>query len=492
MTAARTAVRSSSRLPLDAPVRTRRVALYARLSEDRDGTSTATERQLADSRALAESRGWDVVATYIDNDLSAFDRKVVRPAYEDILGGLRAGAFEAVVVWKMDRLIRQSRELEPFLDLLEATGSTVVSVNDHIDTEHVSGRMALRFTVGMAQAESENTSLRSKRKALELAQRGRAPSGVRRFGTEPVRDASGAPVRPYTLRLVESEAAEIRAAAAKLLAGASLHSIELDWDQRGVRTPSGNAWHATGIRKMLSWPRIAGLRSYYGEIVATETDIPAILDRATWDRLVAVLTPRRGPVARPGRTYLLTGLLRCGKCDGRLTGRTTTTAKRVYACVKPDGCGGLTMLADTLEAWIAAKVLETLDGPRLSELLAEKAAGSTIETDVADLHADEAAMAELAEDHYVARVISRAEFFAARAALEARIAETRKRIDLASRGHVLAGLVGYKLPAVWERWDIGRRRALVEAVVERITIAPVGKKGPRVFNPGRVAVAWRE
>ena len=46
-------------------------AIYARISRDREGAGLGVERQEADCRALAERLGWDVVAVYVDNDISA-------------------------------------------------------------------------------------------------------------------------------------------------------------------------------------------------------------------------------------------------------------------------------------------------------------------------------------------------------------------------------------------------------------------------------------
>ena len=49
------------------------VAVYVRLSQDRDGTKTSTKRQEADCRAVAKARGWKVAKVYTDNGVSAFN-----------------------------------------------------------------------------------------------------------------------------------------------------------------------------------------------------------------------------------------------------------------------------------------------------------------------------------------------------------------------------------------------------------------------------------
>src|SRR5689334_8175069 len=96
-----------------------RAGIYTRLSSDPDGTSTATERQRQDCERLARDRGYTVADVYEDNDTSAFKRGVKRPAFERLLIDLTAGDIDAVLVWRTDRLARQPRDLERFIDAAE-------------------------------------------------------------------------------------------------------------------------------------------------------------------------------------------------------------------------------------------------------------------------------------------------------------------------------------------------------------------------------------
>jgi DNA invertase Pin-like site-specific DNA recombinase len=53
--------------------------IYARISSD-DGTALGVARQVADCTAEADRRGWEIVETFIDNDVSA-SRSAARPQY---------------------------------------------------------------------------------------------------------------------------------------------------------------------------------------------------------------------------------------------------------------------------------------------------------------------------------------------------------------------------------------------------------------------------
>src|SRR5437868_481387 len=101
----------------------RSAAIYARISSDRDGTQLGVTRQVEDCRSLAQRRGWTVAEVYVDDDVSAYSGRI-RPEYRRLLSDLKAGSRDAVVVWHLDRLHRQPKELEEFFEVCEAAGVT--------------------------------------------------------------------------------------------------------------------------------------------------------------------------------------------------------------------------------------------------------------------------------------------------------------------------------------------------------------------------------
>lgn len=101
----------------------KKAAIYARISQDRAGDLAGVDRQLKDCQALAKRLGWKVAATYVDDDVSAYSGKR-RPEYERMVAAISVHAHDAVLVYHADRLHRQPRELEAFLDLCAAAGMT--------------------------------------------------------------------------------------------------------------------------------------------------------------------------------------------------------------------------------------------------------------------------------------------------------------------------------------------------------------------------------
>jgi hypothetical protein len=108
---------------------------------------------------------------------------------------------------------------------------------------------------------------------------------------------------------------------------------------------------------------------------------------------------------------------------------------------------------------------------------------------VEQISADRAALDELAKDHYVARSITRDEFFAARAELTDRIASAEQVLSRSEDTAVLAGVSsGAVARAAWAERDQDWRRELLGALIERIEIAP--SKVYR-FDPERISITWR-
>jgi recombinase len=132
-------------------------------------------------------------------------------------------------------------------------------------------------------------------------------------------------------------------AAARVLRGESLRSIAMDWNERGVKIVGGGTWQGSMIRRVLMSPRIAGLKEHRGEIVS-QAKWPAIIDRATHDRLVGLLGDESRRPANYGRSRVhpLAGLLYCGSCGGHLVTYLQPRQGRGYGCRKDENpvCAG--------------------------------------------------------------------------------------------------------------------------------------------------------
>lgn len=460
-----------------------RAAVYARISSGGNGQQLGVKRQVADCRALAERRKWPVAEVYVDDDRSAYSGKV-RPEYRRLLEDIRSGHVDAIVVWHLDRLHRQPKELEEFFEACDAAGVTrLASVTGDVDLATHDGRFMARILGAVSRKESDDKSRRIRRKALELAQAGKLGGG----GTRPYGfDTDRITVRPGEARI-------IRECARRILAGDSLRSLCNDLNQRGVSTVTGVPWTSTQMRNMLTAPRLSGQREHRDEIVA-KAEWPAIITPFDTDRLRSLL---RDPSRRKNRTvrrYLLKGLLRCHACGSRLAARPRQDGQRRYGCCRGPGlpgCGKTWILSEPVEAFVVDAVLYRLDTRNLADALAAPHASNAAQDAAADLERDQQHLDELATA-YGDSAISLREFLLARKPIEQRIDSARRRLTRQRGASALDGLVGDG-PGIRARWStlsLARQHAVVAAVLDHVTVGPA-VRGLNRFDPSRLSPLWR-
>ena len=458
-------------------------AIYARISSDRDGQQLGVLRQVADCRALAERRGWPVAEVYTDDDQSAYNGKA-RPAYRRLLVDMHAGSVDAVLVWHLDRLHRQPKELEEFFEACDAAGVThLASVTGDVDLATHDGRFMARILGAVSRKESDDKSRRIRRKALELAQAGKiGGGGTRPYGYEQDRRS-----------IRRTEARIIREVAGRILAGDSLRSVCNNLNHRGVSTVTGVPWTPTQLRNMLLAPRISGQREHRDEIVA-RAEWPAIITPEQTARLRSLL---RDPARRKNRTvrrYLLKGLLRCHACGSRLIARPRGDGARRYGCCRGPGlpgCGRTWILSEPVEAFITEAVLYRLDTPELAAALLSPAESQTARDAAGQLEQDQQQLDELATA-YGERAVTLREYLIARKPIEQRIEAARRRLSRERGVSALDGLIGLG-PSVRARWSslpLARQHAIIAAVLDHVAIGPA-VRGRNFFDPARLAPLWR-
>lgn len=460
-----------------------RPAIYVRISDDREGEAKGVKRQLEDCRELVEQRGWPVAAEYNDNDVSAWKRGVVRPQYRQMLDDLASGVIDGVVVYDLDRLYRQPLELEEFVRICDAARVTeLAAVTGDIDLASGDGLLMARVKGAVAAKESDDKSRRIKRKALELAHAGKiGGGGTRPFGFEADRK---------TIRA--AEAAVVIELADRVLAGESVRSLCFDLDARGVKTSTGGKWVPHVLTRMLKSGRISGRREHRGKIVA-EAEWPPIVSVENGDRLQAVLSDPARRKNERARRYLLAGMLRCGHCGEPLTSRPRDDGRRRYVCARrpgSDSCGKIAILSDDLEQLIVEAVLQRLEGPALSRALAARD-GHREDVHQQTVDGANEQLEELAKI-YAEQRITASEWLAAREPIEERLRQGKAGLARSNGTGAVAEFIGHgsALRDSWDGLSLSRRRAILGAVLEHVTIGPA-VRGRNRFDPERVAPTWR-
>lgn len=130
--------------------RPQRAALYARVSTTNHGQDVGL--QLDELRQVAAQRGWEVATVFEDAGISG--SKESGPALDRMLDEARAGHFDVVAVWKLDRLARSVAHLMQITEALRAWGVGLVSLRDaHVDTTTPGGRFTVQILGAVAELE---------------------------------------------------------------------------------------------------------------------------------------------------------------------------------------------------------------------------------------------------------------------------------------------------------------------------------------------------
>jgi DNA invertase Pin-like site-specific DNA recombinase len=480
------------------------VAVYCRISKarkNRQGQEVVldklgVERQEKECRAWCEARRWKVAQVFTDNDRSAY-RGQKRPGFDAMVEGIKSGAFDGVVAWHPDRLTRHNRELEDLIDLIEATGVTVGTVEaGEYDLTTPSGRMTARVVGATARYESEQKAARIRAKHRELAEAGKlANGGLRRFGyRQSFKPVDGEP--KLVLTVDQREARLIREARDRVLAGEPVRAIARDWAARGVKRPSGEGeLTAPSIKRVLVSPLIAGLRQHGGG-PAVEAVWEPIISVEDHTRLVAVLTDPARRATHAATKYLLTGFVRCGKCGSKMAARPTARGVRKYNCPTGPGlpgCGGTMIGAQPVEDLIEQAVVERLSTPRVAkEVAVRRSAKRTAKKDpvvvLADLERRERELADAwAEGRLAKSMLERMGD-----ALERDKAKAQRAISTEEVAKPVADLPSdpADLAKTWTKLSFDRKRAAFSALGMVVTIGP-GRRGYNAFDSRRVTVTWK-
>jgi len=455
-----------------------RAGIYTRISSDREGEAVNVATQEADCRDLCERRGWIVEEVYTDNDITAADPRKARPAYDRLMSDVAAGRISAVAVYRDDRLHRRPYELEEFFQRCDDAGLTqLANVHGEYDLSNSDDVFRLRLQGTFAAHEVARMRERVTRKKRELADAGKYGGGLRPYGFA----ADG-------VTHVPEEAARIREAATRVLAGETLSEITNDWNRQAVPTVrTGHGWHTSMVKRLLVTPRTAGQRQHQGEILGPAIWKP-VLDMATWLQCRALLNDPSRLRARRNVDYPAKGLLVCGLCKSMLKPM-PRAGRRSYGCKsRTGGCGKVYIGANAVETYMWNVVKEIADSPELHEAAATEVVENSqrMRDLLAENEVDEEKLQKAVVD-YANDEIDRNTFNMLTKTLNANM--NGRRAEVAGlRGTSVFDRLGGEIAARWDTFTPDERRQLAEAIIQEIKVFPAIVQGRNAFDPRRLQV----
>jgi len=493
--------------------RVRRVGIYVRISDDREGGGLGVKRQEDDCRLLAASLGWTVIEVYVDNDVSAADRRKVRKDYRRMLADIENEHIDAIVSWHPDRLYRQPAELEDLILLVERKATEIATVKaGDLDLSTPHGRLVARMLGAIAKYEVEHKQERILRKVEELVAAGKIHnSGHRPFGYTRLFDGEGPRRKILGEILNEAEVPYVKDWAARALTGEKLHSLVMDAIDKGVKTTTGGDFTYQAMRALLMSARISGRKEHKG-VIKGQAVWPKIIEPEDSDTLRALLAKRSeeyraefGERDATALKYPLSGLVRCTckvphvvgePCGCKEAGKQhhkMSTAQRgdkdmpIYTCKRDGGgCGGRTIQIPDLEP-----LLEKLLFKRVEEVeaLAEEDPNDPRPALEAKLKKWEKAKAEWEEEALTGEHSPRV-ILNAIAKLDENINKARREAAEYSVKANLTEIGSAELRKAWTDYSVSRKQSVYRGLIREILIHPATRPF-NVWNPDRVEVFWR-
>ncbi|EIV94706.1 recombinase family protein [Frankia sp. QA3] len=468
-------------------------------------------RQEADERAWVEQVSGIVEKVYTENDTSAYKKRkvvlpdgtvvwrVVRPLWEEMLKDLRSGVIQGVVVYDLDRLARDPRDLEDAIEIVEHHRRPVVGLTGGFDLLTDSGKFAARILVACANKASADTARRVRRKHVDLQAEGSTGSGPRPFGWAD----DHATLHPTEAPIVQRVCRQVGE-------GIPIDAIVRDLNKQGITGTRGKPWRVSTLKPYLRNPRLCGWRGRtvgtvnpqtgetcrHVEIVRDAAGNPVvgqwqpIITPEQWETVVEKIGTRKQPGnGHNARRYLLSGITRCGECGRKMSGMPRPDGRGyAYRCNPQNlGCSKIVRDGIKVDAYVTAALLAKVE-MELSQAVAVVDTTWSRETELADTEKE---IAELTA-RFKAKTISSGRYYDLLAHLEGQerelLAERRKhtaavRATKARPANVRAEWNSDGCPLSW-------KRAIIEDYIHAVVVNKARYKGAR-FDPDLLDITWK-
>lgn len=356
-----------------------KVAIYIRWSTEDQGQGHTLEIQRESCRYYSMSQGWVAREdlTFIDEGYSG--STLERPAMSRLRQAVREGLVDCVVVYKLDRLSRNIKDIIN-LALDEWDGVCCVrSTQEPVDTTSDAGKMFFTMLGSFADFERSTIKTRTWSGKRKNAEKGRNPGTLYPYGFR--KGETG------NYEVVAEEALVVRRIFQEYLKGKSCRLIAFALNAEGIRSRNGGMWANADISRLLRNPLYTGKLVYNrrarakkrlgqvvfkdrSEWVEVEGAAPAIIDAETWAQVERIRQSRprigRGESARiQSSPYLLSGIAKCAQCGYSWIGfQGGDKRERYYACAAarssgPAKCASRSIKVSTLDAFVVERVLQT-------------------------------------------------------------------------------------------------------------------------------------
>ncbi|MFL5705292.1 MAG: recombinase family protein [Ktedonobacteraceae bacterium] len=504
-----------------------RVAVYVRVSTQRQAQAQTIEHQLDRLQEYSQSQGWPWKEEFIFRDDGYSGASLRRPGLDRLREQVRQAAFDRVVLTEPSRLARNYVHQMLLLEEFERGGCHVEFV-DHPMSQNPHDQLLLQIRGAVAEYERSLIADRMRRGRWQKYQAGgllpwtHPPYGYRVDPARP-RDPAGVRVEP-------DEAAVIAEMVTWYLQeSVSLLGVTKRLIARRIPTPSGSwRWNQATVRGILANPVYTGTvflgryqntparhrqsplvpigRGSGGHPLADSSQwmavaqVPAIVSQEQFEQIQARLAHNQQFARRnnTAHTYLLRALVSCGTCHLACTGRSSagqgyayyTCRGKSHAIVscRDEKCPSRFIPASQLDELVWQDLCEVLTHPEsLAQALQRAQAGYWLPQELQARRENlrkarvslEQQRARLT-DAYLANVLQLEEYKRRHQELEQRlqgVAEQVRQLEASVGRHDELATMVQSMEAFCQRVKLGlaeatfeQKRQLVELLIDRVVV----------------------
>ncbi|MFQ9545003.1 MAG: recombinase family protein [Clostridium sp.] len=285
---------------------------------------------------------------FVDEGFSG--KNEARPHYQDMLKKIKNKEIDSIIIYQLNRLGRNARDIHNTMQLCEDLGCIIYSATEGFDSSTSFGRAIIGILASLAQLEREQLAERVKDNMYTLAKMGRWLGGQSPLGFQGVKeyyiDENGKERSITKLKENKEELKLVKVIYNKYLELRSLSQVSKWALESGLKGKNGGYMDKSIVNSILQNPVYVksdenvmkyfenkgyevcgvangnGLLRYGGkdEQIVAVAKHKGIIAANTWIKIQEILKENTEKGPKTGKTHnaLLTGILRCGKCGSTM------------------------------------------------------------------------------------------------------------------------------------------------------------------------------
>ncbi|MCC2094271.1 cassette chromosome recombinase CcrB [Staphylococcus haemolyticus] len=369
----------------------KRIGAYIRVSTERQVEGYSIEGQITQIEQYCQFNGYELADIYADRGISG--KSMNRPELQRMLNDAKNGKLDCVMVYKTNRLARNTSDLLTIVEELHRQNVEFFSLSERMEVKNSTGKLMLQILASFSEFERntilENIYTGQHQRALEGYYQGNLPLGYNNI-----------PDNKKELMINQHEANIVKYIFESYAKGHGYRKIANALNHKGYVTKKGNPFSISAVTYILSNPFYIGKiqfakykdwndkrrKGLNDKPVIAEGKHAPIIGKDLWDKVQARKKQvSEKPQVHGKGTNLLTGIIHCPQCGAPMAASNTTntlkdgTKKRIryYSCsnFRNKGskvCSANSVRAEVIEKYVMDQILEIVKSDKVLKQVVER------------------------------------------------------------------------------------------------------------------------